>query len=413
MYRKPQMKKFFLLLILCNTINVKADYWTQKAAFPGTLREGPICFVIGEKGYVGCGYTGFGNMVNDFWEYDRLANNWTQKANFGGIARCYGAGFSINGKGYGGFGMNTNYVSIADLWEYNPLTDSWASKAYFNGGGRHYPCAVAANGKGYLTTGSVFSGGPISFFNDLWEYDPVTDTWTQKNNLPGLAREAAAAFSIGNKIYIGTGTDGLFLNDFWEYDISTAAWTQKTNVPGGLRADGCGFSIGNFGYIGFGEITGSTTFVNDFWQYNPALNSWMQKTGLPASGRDEPAFFAITNKGYVGLGGAGGINMFNDFWEYTPDTASGINEFELSNADIHISPNPAKEEFMIYGLPVTVNKTYELKVFDSNGKVVLTKLIAIDNRQLSTVNCKLLPTGIYFVQVSDGENRVVKKLLLL
>ena len=43
--------------------------------------------------------------------------------------------------------------------------------------------------------------------NDFWEYDPSTNTWTQKADFGGTARNWAVGFSIGNKGYIGTGYD--------------------------------------------------------------------------------------------------------------------------------------------------------------------------------------------------------------
>ena len=40
---------------------------------------------------------------------------------------------------------------------------------------------------------------------DFWEYDPVANTWTQKADFGGAARDSAVGFSIGSKGYIGTG----------------------------------------------------------------------------------------------------------------------------------------------------------------------------------------------------------------
>ena len=40
---------------------------------------------------------------------------------------------------------------------------------------------------------------------DFWEYDPAANTWTQKADFGGTARDGAVGFSIGSKGYIGTG----------------------------------------------------------------------------------------------------------------------------------------------------------------------------------------------------------------
>ncbi|MGN6193740.1 MAG: hypothetical protein ACTHOB_02305, partial [Ginsengibacter sp.] len=53
---------------------------------------------------------------------------------------------------------------------------------------------------------------------------------------PGSGREFAIAFSINGKRYFGLGYgDPSRLNpegaDFWEYDPATDEWTQKHDVP--------------------------------------------------------------------------------------------------------------------------------------------------------------------------------------
>lgn len=39
----------------------------------------------------------------------------------------------------------------------------------------------------------------------------------------------ATGFSINSKGYIGTGYDGNSKKDFWEYDPATNSWTQKVH----------------------------------------------------------------------------------------------------------------------------------------------------------------------------------------
>ena len=63
------------------------------------------------------------------------------------------------------------------------------------------------------------------------------DTWTQKADFGGLERYGAVGFSIGNKGYMGTGTDdATFKKDFWEYDPAFNTWTQKAAVGRPARA---------------------------------------------------------------------------------------------------------------------------------------------------------------------------------
>src|SRR5690606_23222705 len=91
--------------------------------------------------------------------------------------------------------------------------------------------------KGYLGTGNDANGNKT----DFWEYDPATDTWTQKAVVPGYGRDEAAGFTIGNNGYIG---GGYAPKTFYEYNPATNSWTQKANIPGSYAYENVGFSIG-------------------------------------------------------------------------------------------------------------------------------------------------------------------------
>src|SRR5439155_25480349 len=124
----------------------------------------------------------------------------------------YGAvGFSIGNKGYIGIGYHIGVEK--DFWEYDPVTNAWTQKADFGGTAREQGVGFSIAGKGYIGTGSASNG----LSRDFWEYDPVTNAWTQKANFGGIGRWLATGFSIGGKGYIGTGRDAFpsLLKDFW------------------------------------------------------------------------------------------------------------------------------------------------------------------------------------------------------
>ena len=120
--------------------------------------------------------------------------------------------------------------------------------------------AFVIDNKVYVGSGNSapFGGAPSAEF---WEYNPNTNTWVRKSNIP-TARTDAAAFVIGNKGYVvaGTGNSGNLLNDLWQYNSQTNIWTRKANLLGDKpRTEMVGFSIGNRGYIATGQTTDSTT----------------------------------------------------------------------------------------------------------------------------------------------------------
>lgn len=93
-----------LLITCCFTDSRAQGTWTEKAIFSGGGRRGAVGFSIGNKGYIGTGYSGV-SYKTDFWEYDPILDSWTQKADFGGGARYHATGFSIGNMGYIGTGI--------------------------------------------------------------------------------------------------------------------------------------------------------------------------------------------------------------------------------------------------------------------------------------------------------------------
>ncbi|HKR05627.1 MAG TPA: kelch repeat-containing protein, partial [Bacteroidia bacterium] len=154
------MKKLYTLTILAFSLlislSLKADYWTQKADFPGFKRTLPISFSIGNFGYIGWGTDTTNMSVKDLWAYNANTNTWTQKATFPGPARSGAACFAntISGKAYAGTGQNTLGTLFQDWWEYNTATNSWAVKANFPGGVRALAVGFFAGLYGYVGMGA-------------------------------------------------------------------------------------------------------------------------------------------------------------------------------------------------------------------------------------------------------------------
>ena len=132
--------------------------WTKKAAYPGIATLNAVGFSIGNKGYIGTG-NNYPVYVQDFWEYDPVANSWTQKANFAGGERRSAVGFSIGNKGYIGGGFDDSFK--LDFWEYDPVANSWTKKANFPGNFLTDEISFSIDNKGYIT-----------YFSEFWEFTP-------------------------------------------------------------------------------------------------------------------------------------------------------------------------------------------------------------------------------------------------
>ena len=101
-------------------------------------------------------------------------------------------------------------------------------------------------------------------------------TWTQKNSIPvASGTYSAVSFSINNKIYVAGGcSSGLTsnYNNTWEYDGLSDSWTQKVNMPMNGTYGSSSFVLNNEGYVIGGwhrDNSSSSSPVSFNYKYNP------------------------------------------------------------------------------------------------------------------------------------------------
>jgi len=95
-------------------------------------------------------------------------------------------------------------------------TGKWIKRASLPGCGRFNGVAFAVCDKGYVGLGTGDGISPANERNDLWEYDPTADTWTQKANYPNGTLKKCTSFVINGKAYVGFGTQTTlsYLNNY-------------------------------------------------------------------------------------------------------------------------------------------------------------------------------------------------------
>lgn len=402
------MRKNLLLVFLCSCLLARADFWIQKATYPGIGGSRPFSFAIGTKGYFGCG--DHGTSSSDFWKYDQATNTWSQKASFGGGNRWSGACFVVGGKAYAGTGYGSNMMS--DMWEYNPSTNTWMQVANFAPGKRQVSIGFSLDNFGYIACGR---DSVNNFLTDMWQYDPTNNLWTQMANFPGISRSQPVAFALNGKGYVGTGFNQSLngLSDFFSYDPGSNTWSAIASLPGTPRGDAAAFAIGNFGYVGTGQqLPGNSIVLNDFWRYDPVLNTWMQKATFSGTARDEAGYFSIGNKGYIGTGSQNGNLYFNDFWEYTPDTATSVSAFASNNFDFNIYPNPVKNKLSVSGHFLSGNEKITCFVLDIKGKKIIAESLQAKNNILRVeMDVSELIPGNYMLKLIIGDKIISKHFL--
>lgn len=271
-----------------------------------------------------------------------LKGRWTRRANYPGRARAEALGFSINGRGYYGGGYDGG-GPLRDFYEYNPVTDQWTQKASLPNG-RYRSASFVVNNKAYIATGISETG----FDNQLWEYDPAADQWTRKKDFPGLARNDAKAITVNNKGYLGGGNTGVpvtALMDWWEYDAVADNWTKKADCPVSIRAD-AGIASRD------GKIYSGMVFGNDLrWvEFNAGSNQWSVVSAFVGPETLLPAAFSIGNAGYV-VSGTNQLcwryNMLLNKWERAtsiPVATIGGTGFSIGNKGYVAGGNWASQQ---------------------------------------------------------------------
>jgi len=146
--------------------------------------------------------------------------------------------------------------------------------------------------------------------------------WIRLPDFPGLSRNGATSFSIGNKAYMlcGENMAGYAMTEFWEWDATTAIWTQLTDFPVGPREGAAGFAIGNKGYFVTGLIGDSESPTRAFWEWDQASGIWTQLPDFPWDAKSYATGFAIGNKGYLAVGNNSGAYPTTEFWEWDQPT---------------------------------------------------------------------------------------------
>lgn len=340
--------------------DILTKVWTKKAPFPGKLRIGAVGFRIGSKGYIGGGrnfgkpdsvgtskyfggtvkelistgpdtyqvtnitqtYTNANgdSLLHDFWEYDPGTDSWTQKADIPGtvMGRAYGIGFSMNGKGYVGLGYDNAKIEVelGDITEVilGPYIDSIKLV------GPPPNAVIETVFRQVLerTVDSVYTDS-LDYLQDLWEYDPSSNTWTQKTDFPGEGRAFANAIALDDKALVGLGLGdsimGAMYDDFYTYDPVGNSWARTTDFPASKR-----FGAGNFGDEFLAYIVGGNDGLNrkDFYEYNDQSKTWDRLPDLPDSARSLAVSGRAGNLGYIGTG-AGPTESYDNFFTWIID----------------------------------------------------------------------------------------------
>lgn len=203
------------------TVQYDPDTHTAKTDYPIDIRQ-----------HAGYGDSSFGYILGGTQDQDRLtefdsagSGAWTGRTDittdvFQGTAQVY------NDDGYLFSGTPGFSTFVGTVQCYDAGTTTWTGKSAKPAPNAGYIGSFLLNDKIYVFRGQDGS----ATHDDVDEYDPVTDTWVQRGDFPGVLTSRASGVASDGKGYsIGGNTQSATLDDeTWEYDVDE--WTQFSDM---------------------------------------------------------------------------------------------------------------------------------------------------------------------------------------
>src|SRR6266704_986491 len=151
-----------------------------------------------------------------------------------------------------------------------------------------------------LVFGGIDDQGNL--LNDLWSYNPATQTWKELNastgtvgschngNVPAPRMNAAMVWdSVDQQIllYGGLGADNHYLGVLWAYSPGAGTWTpiSCSGSPPGLRSSNAVWTGSQMLLLGGANAFG---LLSDFWSYTSSngAGTWQKLTDSPMGQRE-------------------------------------------------------------------------------------------------------------------------------
>lgn len=232
---------------------------------------------FGDEVFAMGGYTGENNVHgrNVVEAYDTTTNTWSTKAPLP-FQRWGLCAVTCNGKIYAIGGATGNSVgdgTLSNVTQYDPATNSWTNKAPMPEGRALFSAAVLDD-RIYVTAGY----GGSDFLGSTYVYDTGTDSWSGRAPIP-TNREGADAAVVGGRMYvIGGVLDGTRLATVEVYDPVTDTWETRASLP---TARGYLSTVAiNGGVYAIGGSLSGGIVHNVVERYDPADDVWQSDASM-------------------------------------------------------------------------------------------------------------------------------------
>ena len=275
-----------------------AKQWMPRTDMPTARYSFGTCVVDGKVFAIGGAVEKFGERAIATVEmYDPKTDTWERKADMP-TARAGAATWVVDGKIYAIGGAKTQKYQVGPGWGnrhqllptiemYDPVTDTWTPKA-------DMPVARSSNST-CIVDGKIYIIGGVAANRDEWRldrvdiYDPATDTWTKGKSM-NHARCSAAVSVVNGKIYVMGGVGwpqipnhpGPFLSSVEVFDPKRNQWTEITEMPAPKVGHTASVINGKIYVIGGGfQGDGQFEYLSTVEVYDPETDRWTQELDMP------------------------------------------------------------------------------------------------------------------------------------
>jgi len=229
------------------------------------------------------------------------------------VARAEAMGAVANGKVYafGGY-VDTTYHPIKRVDEYNPATNTWTRKNDMPVALTH--AGVATDGTyiylagGYPGTGT--NGTQVFATTNVWRYDPAHDSWLAMSGLPS-GRGGGGMQLVGRTLYFYGGADGTRTDRdvVWSLNLddATPRWVTRAPLPSARNHVGGAVVNGKLYVLGGQQLQDNNSqFKGDMWRDDPATNQWTTMASLIYPPRSHIASATMVRNGHIIIAGGEG-----------------------------------------------------------------------------------------------------------
>jgi N-acetylneuraminic acid mutarotase len=290
--------------------------WAGKASLPGDRprqgRTGLRASSLDNFIYVFGGRTPAGRSTR-VDAYNITTNSWSPRAPLPSARANLNGASTINRLIYvtGGQANGSSFPLTRTLYVYNPATDNWVQKADMPQAGG---CGAQGVIGGLLY---VYVGCTNVQSHHLFRYNPATNIWVTRAAPPTRHSIPAAAGVISGRFYLAGGATGGVPNNrtLDVYNPVTNTWTTRAPMPGAQGVSATGVIGGRL--FAAGGVDAMFLPIGTLRVYNPVTNIWTTRAPMPAP-RFDAAGTPAAGLLFV-IGGSGANGSFSGRNEaYTP-----------------------------------------------------------------------------------------------